>query len=249
MSDLYVKNLVSGTDFVISSWFRHQIKQRSSLGDFLDQVHTICHSTVYLPSYRLLAPLIIVVFYCNRFVTRFRVIVPTRVRDYVEQYKIYSNKVAQLRKVARKRFYEDRIRYTNDTNPKSGGTTSKCYLVFHSSQQSLASVLVNGSTILDKQLADVILDLDQVRGYWTMLLFCVQRYHPCERPTYFSYKRSRFVYDFLWAHNVWIRETQSDVCCDELANLKTKTTSRITLVRHLLDENVIHCGRRNSQRL
>ena len=163
MSDLYVKNLVSGTDFVISSWFRHQIKQRSSLGDFLDQVHTICHSTVYLPSYRLLAPLIIVVFYCNRFVTRFRVIAPTRVRDYVEQYKIYSNKVAQLRKVARKRFYEDRIRYTNDTHPKSGGTTSKCYLVFHSSQQSLASVLVNGSTILDKQLADVILDLDQVR--------------------------------------------------------------------------------------
>ena len=90
-------------------------------------------------------------------------IVPTRVRDYVEQYKIYSNKVAKLRKVARKRFYEDRIRYTNDTNPKSGGTTSKCYLVFHSSQQSLASVLVNGSTLVDKQLADVIVDLDQVR--------------------------------------------------------------------------------------
>ena len=90
-------------------------------------------------------------------------IVPTRVRDYVEQYKICRNKVVKLRKVALKRFYEDRIRYTNYTNPKSGGTTSKCYLVYHSSQQSLASVLANGSILVHKQLADVIVDLDQVR--------------------------------------------------------------------------------------
>ena len=69
--------------------------------------------------------------------------------------------MAKLRKVARKRFYEDRIRYTNDTNSLSGGTTSKCYLVYHSSQQSLASVLANGSILVDKQLANVIVDLYQ----------------------------------------------------------------------------------------
>ena len=82
---------------------------------------------------------------------------------YNEEYKIYRNKVAKLGKVARKRFYEDRIRYTNDTNSLSGGTTSKCYLVYHSSQQSLASVLANGSILVDKQLANVIVDLYQVR--------------------------------------------------------------------------------------
>ena len=39
-------------------------------------------------------------------------------RNDVEQYKIYRNKVAKLCKVARRRFYEDKIRYTNDINPK-----------------------------------------------------------------------------------------------------------------------------------
>ena len=64
-----------------------KLNERLSLGDFnqcqagnlcgsfelqknvLDQVYSICHSAVNLPSYLLLASLIIVVFYYNRFVT------------------------------------------------------------------------------------------------------------------------------------------------------------------------------------
>ena len=73
--------------------------------------------------------------------------------------KSIGAKWQKLCKVARKRFYKDKIRYTNDTIRK----TSKCYLVHNSNLQSLTSMLVDGSILVDKQLTDVILDLDQVR--------------------------------------------------------------------------------------
>ena len=47
---------------------------------------------------------------------------------------------------------------------------------------------------------------------------------------------------------MWIREIQSQVCRDELADLKTKTISQIPLVQQLwlflLDGNIICCGGR-----
>ena len=66
------------------------------------------------------------------------------VRNDVEQYKIYRNEVAKLCKVARRRFYEDKIRYTNDINPKKWWDNIKM-LSGLSSQQSLTSMPVNGS--------------------------------------------------------------------------------------------------------
>ena len=50
------------------------------------------------------------------------------------------------------------------------------------------------------------------------------------------------------AKSVWIRAIQTQVYSDELANLKNKSASRLTLVRQLrlflLDDNIIRCGGR-----
>ena len=77
------------------------------------------------------------------------------VRNDVEQYKIYRNKVAKPCKVARRRFYEDKIRYTNDINPKRWWDNIKM-LSGLSSQQSLTSMPVNGSVLKDEKLAEAI---------------------------------------------------------------------------------------------
>ena len=77
------------------------------------------------------------------------------VRNDVEQYNIYRNKVAKLCKVARRRFYEDKICYTNDINPKKWWDNIKM-LSGLSSQQSLTSMTVNGSILRDDKLAEAI---------------------------------------------------------------------------------------------
>ena len=77
------------------------------------------------------------------------------VRNDVEQYNIYRNKVTKLCKVARRRFYEDKICYTNDINPKKWWDNIKM-LSGLSSQQSLTSMTVNGSILRDDKLAEAI---------------------------------------------------------------------------------------------
>ena len=56
------------------------------------------------------------------------------------------------------------------------------------------------------------------------------------------------VSEVIHAKNVWIREIQSQVYHNELANLQHKTASRLLLVRQLrlflLDDNIIRCGGR-----
>ena len=80
----------------------------------------------------------------------------TWVRNDVEQYKIYRNKLAKLCKVARRRFYEDKIiRYTNNINPKKWWDNIKM-LSGLSSQQPLTSMTVNGSILKDEKLAEAI---------------------------------------------------------------------------------------------
>ena len=77
------------------------------------------------------------------------------VRNDVEQYNIYRNKAAKLCKVARRRFYEDKICYTNDINPKKWWDNIKM-LSGLSSQQSLTSMTVNGSILRDDKLTEAI---------------------------------------------------------------------------------------------
>ena len=54
--------------------------------------------------------------------------------------------------------------------------------------------------------------------------------------------------EVIYAKNVWIREIQSQVYLNELANLQNKTAPRLSLVRQLrlflLDDNIILCGGR-----
>ena len=102
------------------------------------------------------------------------------VRNDVEQYKIYRNKVAKPCKFSRWRFYEDKIRYTNDINPKKWWDNIKM-LSGLSCQQSLTSNACE-RFYTQKRTAR--------RGYWRMFLSCVQRYNPFGLPTYSSYKRS-----------------------------------------------------------
>ncbi len=52
--------------------------------------------------------------------------------------------------------------------------------------------------------------------------------------------------EVIHAKNVWIREIQSQVYRNELANLQNKTASRLSLVRQLrlflVDDNINRCG-------
>ena len=79
------------------------------------------------------------------------------VRNDTEQYKIYRNKTAKLCKIARKRFYQNKIRHTHDINPKKWWDNIKM-LSGLSKQQPPMSMLVNGSVLKDKQLAEAISD-------------------------------------------------------------------------------------------
>ena len=51
--------------------------------------------------------------------------------------------------------------------------------------------------------------------------------------------------EVIHVKNVWIRETQSQVYRNELANLQNKTATRLSLVRKLrlflVDDNIIRC--------
>ena len=79
------------------------------------------------------------------------------VRNDTKQYKIYRNKTAKLCKIARKRFYQNKIRHTQDINPKKWWDNIKM-LSGLSKQQPPMSMLVNGSVLKDKQLAEAISD-------------------------------------------------------------------------------------------
>ena len=77
------------------------------------------------------------------------------VKGELQQYKFHRNKVSQLCKVARRRFYHDRISCMKDTNPKKWWDNIKL-LSGLSKPSTLKSMIVNGAVLKDADLVEAI---------------------------------------------------------------------------------------------
>jgi hypothetical protein len=71
------------------------------------------------------------------------------------QYKFHRNKVSQLCKVARRRFYQERISCMKDTNPTKWWDNIKL-LSGLSNPSTLKSITVNGAVLNDADLVEAI---------------------------------------------------------------------------------------------